>query len=496
MSESFHVVVVGAGIAGLTTAYRLLHPVVSTGSAGGHGSRETSRSVAVTVVEADSRAGGKIRTESFDGFVVEAGPDSFLTTKPWALALADELGLRQTLRGTRPWRHRAFICRDGVLHPLPDGLSGVVPAHFGAWWTASVLSWPGRLRAMLDLLIPAARTGDDESIADFVRRRFGREAWDWLIEPLLAGIHAGNGERLGVHSAFPALAEAERRGGSVTRGLRRMQHTRRALPPTASGSPKAPASTFVAPQGGMQRFVEALVARLAGCDLRFGQRVAALTRSDGRWHVRTDTGLQLVADAAVLAVPANVAATILGTAAPGLAESLRAIGFASSVVVHAAFDAGAARVPLEGHGYLNPRRARRTVAACTWTSSKFEGRAPDGTILLRAFLKGGVTADPALLGDGEAVSLVRDEWRETLGISADPLWVRVYRYPSAMPQYEVGHGERVAAIEREADRLNGLLLTGNSYHGVGIPDTIRSAERVAHRVLSLTRPTAGWPTSS
>jgi oxygen-dependent protoporphyrinogen oxidase len=426
--------------------------------------------MALAVLEADARFGGKIRTDHIDGFVVDAGPDSFLRTKPAALALALELGLGDALIGIRPAASRSFI-RRGRLHAIPQGMTGLVPVRSWAWLRAGMLRWPGRLRALLDLVLPCGAPDADESIAAFARRRFGREACDWLLEPLLAGIHGGSGETLSLAATFPALAEAERRSGSVMRGL-----SRRAQPAVARNA--APAGAFVTPRRGLQQLTDALHERLAPvCDLRPVTRALRIERHGEEWRVHTEHET-FAADAVVLAVPAGSASVMVQAAAPRLARLLAAIPFAASTLVHLAFDASSAPRPLDGSGYLNPQRSGRPVAACTWSSAKFEGRAPEGGLLLRAFLKGVAAALP----DDAALRLSCDEIASMTGITAAPRWHRIYRFADGMPQYTLGHLERLAAIEQELRLLPGLYLASHSYHGVGIPDTIRSAQAAAEAV--------------
>jgi len=471
------VVVVGGGIAGLVTAYRLLRSTAAL-------------NISVTLLEAAPRAGGRIATSRFDGFVVEHGADSFLATRPHGHALAHELGLAGELQPARHWRHRAFIRRGGRMHPLPAGLSGLVPGSAPAWLRAAMIGWPGRLRAAAERWIPARIPAGDESIAAFARRRFGRQAYDWLIEPLLAGIHGGDGESLSVRATFPVLVGAETQYGSVTRGL----HAR-AGPATANTTvPKTRARTaapFLTPRDGMERWIDALLDRLGGCDLRTSTAAIAIDRgapAQPAWtvHARTAGGLlTLAADALVLAIPAHAAARLVTDTAPGLAAQLASIPFATTTIVQAAFAADAVRVPLEGGGHLNPRVTGRPVSACTWTSSKFEHRAPAGAVLLRAFLKG----DAASAGDDAVIRHALDEFRDALGIDAAPLWLRVDRHAQGMPQYTLGHQARVSAVHRALDLLPGLFVAGHSYHGVGIPDTIGSATLAAAALLSF----AGYP---
>jgi oxygen-dependent protoporphyrinogen oxidase len=461
------VLIVGAGLAGLTTAFRLLR------------ARPPGLALDVTLLEAEARAGGKIRTERPDGFVVDAGADSFLSTRPWALELAEALGLSGELQNTRTWPQRAWIRRQGRFYPLPDGLSGLVPSSPLTWLNARMLHWPGRVRASLDLLLPAGARATDESVAHFARRRFGREAYDWCMEPLLAGIHGGDGEQLSLRATFPALAEAERAAGSVMRGLRRQ----RTQPGPDAEQPAKRFSAFVAPRAGMERLIEALLAQLDACTLRLGTRVDALDRSVAGWTARTDRDETIAADAVVVATPAHAAAVLLAAVSPALAAPLAGIPFASSTTVHVAYARSAVPHALEGAGYLNPRRSGQPVTACTWTSSKFEHRAPADAVLLRLVVKG----EAAAQSEEELIHLTRAELRAALGITSAPQWHRVFRYIAAMPQYTLGHLDRVAAIEQALAAQPGLFLAGNSYHGVGIPDTVKSASHAADGVLAFAR---------
>jgi oxygen-dependent protoporphyrinogen oxidase len=451
---------VGGGLAGLTAAHRLLHPRPAD-----PGERPT-----VTLLEAEDRVGGKIRTEVFDNFIVDAGPDSFLTTKPWALELALELGLEGELLGTSAAGRRSFIRRGGRLFTFPAGMSGLVPTKPTAWLQAEVLNWPGRLRALLDLLLPARAPHHDESITSFTRRRFGREASDWMLEPLLAGIHGGSGDELSIRATFPALALAEHEG-SVMRGLR-AQRQADAQKPSAHGA-------FVTLRQGLQHLIDTLAVSVASCEIKTATPVRSIERRRSQWRILTAGGEVVPADAVIVTAPAIAASGMLRAASARLAGLLAAIPFAASTVVHLAYDRSAAAAGLSGSGFLNPRTAGRAVAACTWSSVKFENRAPDDALLLRAFLKG----TSAALSDEEAVAVTCDELRSVAGITRQPRWHRVFRYPAGMPQYTLGHLERLESIDRELRGLPGLFLAGHSYRGIGIPDTIRSAEIAALAAL-------------
>lgn len=464
MSDRPRVAIVGGGIAGLTAAWRL------------------SATAEVVVFEAAPRFGGKIRTGRVDGFTVEAGADSFLTSKPWALELARELGIDDELTGIRRLEHRARIRGPRGLEPLPAGLTGLVPDGAGSLLAAGLLSLPGRLRAAMDLVLPRGPVNRDESIASFVRRRFGGETYDRFMEPLLAGIHGGDGEALSLPAAFPALAEAERRSGSVIRGLRSMRQ---------QGPGGAGVSSFVTLKTGMQRLIDALVERLAPVRLLTDARVTSLHRSGDRWYVEAEGWSGSAFEGVIVAAPANAASRLLGTAAPELASLLGRTPFASTMVVQIGFDAASVPVPLDSGGYLNPRSSGRPISACTFVSSKFEHRAPEGCVLIRLIPRLDSRASLDALTDDLALALAQEELEDTLGIRDAPLWSRVYRFPDAMPQYTLGHLERLRAIRDLVTGLPGLALAGHSYDGIGIPDAVRSADTAARAVRDWLAVTTG-----
>jgi oxygen-dependent protoporphyrinogen oxidase len=447
-----HVVIVGGGLAGLVVAHAL------------------DGAARLTVLERRDQPGGKIRTDLVDGFLIESGPDSFLTSKPQALELCAELGISHEVEGTIPRKTRGLIARNGKLHPIPEGLSGLVPARLGPMLSTSLLSAGGRARFLAEWLIPPRPAGDDESIASFATRRFGEEAWHWLIEPLLAGIHGGDGQRLSLRATFPSLVEAERRTGSVLTALRDTKRSRRSRP-----------SPFVAPRTGMSRLTDALLDSI-DAEVATRANVTAVSPGGNGWIV-TANDSRMECDAVVLAIPANAAARLLEGADPQLANALDGIEFASTTVVNLAYDAAGFAAELDGYGYLNPPAGGRDVIACTWTSSKFEHRAPPGGNLIRCFLPGPTWADPALTSDDDIVAACRDEMRDTIELTSEPRWARVTRWPASMPQYTIGHLDRLLTVDRALGAHTGLFVTGNSYRGVGIPDTIAHARFVANRIL-------------
>lgn len=468
MTDRPVVVVVGAGLAGLTTAHRLRHPPDESAAV---------LNPKVIVLEASDRVGGKLHTERFDGFVVEAGADSFLRTKPWGIELVGELGLESELQPTEPSRHRAYIRIGRRLHPLPAGLTGAVPGRLGPILTSSLLSPAGRLRVALEPLVPARSDPGDESVAALIRRRFGKEAFERLVQPLLSGIHGASAELLSAEAIIPALVEAERTSGSVLRGLAR--ETRGTEEPRAPEESRR--SPFVSLRGGIDRLARALVDSIGHERVFLNEGVQRVECEDTRWRVVVSGGKVLVADAVVLATPANTTAAMLESL-PELSKQLGDIRFGSTAVVSAAFRTGAFTRPPRGHGYLNPASEKRAISACTWSSQKLSGRAPNGFVLVRGFVPEAFLPPAGAASEDGLAELLMTELGEVLGPTVPPEWCRSFRWDKAMPIYEVGHPARIEAVRAEAARHPGLFIAGASYDGVGLPDTIRSAQDAARDV--------------
>jgi oxygen-dependent protoporphyrinogen oxidase len=363
---------------------------------------------------------------------------------------------------------------EGKLVPVPDGFLLVAPTQLGALAATPLFSWGGKLRMALDLVLPPRRDAADESLAHFVRRRLGREALERVAQPLVGGIYTADVERLSLAATMPRFRDLEQRHGSVIRGLRA----------EAGGSAAAGAryGLFAAPAAGMGALIDALAARLAEGSVRLRAPVTTLERRPDGWQVRA-AGETVHADAVVLAAPAYVAADLVRPADPTLADALAAIDYASSATVTLAYRT--ADLPrLAGFGFVVPAVEDRALLACTYASRKFEGRAPAGHDLVRAYVGGALRPDLAALADDALVETVRAELRSLAAIEAGPTLVRVQRHPRAMPQYAVGHLDRVAAIEARVAALPGFALAGAGYRGVGIPDCVRSGEEAAERILA------------
>jgi oxygen-dependent protoporphyrinogen oxidase len=436
--------------------------------------------VDLVLVEARDRLGGIIATERIDGYLVEAGPDSFLTEKPWGRSLCDRLGLSSRLIPTQAGPRRTFVVRRGRLVPLPDGFLLLAPSRLGPIWRSPLLSWRGRLRLAMDLVLPKRPTGADESVGAFVTRRFGRELLDRVVQPLVSGIYTADPFNVSLAATMPQFAEMERRHGSVIRGLRRSQSRRHGA---EESGPRW--SLFVTLDSGMGDLVSAAAQRLPPSSVRLRLRATSLARSGGPrpWRVDLADGTALSADGVVLATPAPLAASIIAGLDPDLGRALAAIPYASSATVTLAYRRAEVRHALDGFGFVVPHAEGRQILACTFSSLKYPGRAPEGAVLLRAFLGGERARDLLDRDDAALATAAQQDLGALLGIAVPPHLVRVHRHVEAMPQYQVGHAGRVAAIEAGVARHPGLAVAGNAFTGVGIPDCINSGEEAAGRVL-------------
>ena len=457
MAERVDVAIVGGGISGLAAAYAL-----------------TKRGIGFALLEAQPRFGGVIRTEHAAGFVLEAGPDALLAQKPEAIALCRELGLGESLVPTNPVARSVFVLRRGRLHPLPEGMMLAVPTRVLPFARSGLFSWRAKLRMGLDLVIPARRDAADESIASFLRRRFGQECVDRLGEPLLAGIHAGDPERLSIRATFPRFVELEQRHGSLIRGMW-------AGAPASKTGP--PASAFVSLRGGLGGLVTALVGRLPAASLRNSTPVQWVHRSGAALSVVLGGGTTLSARAVIMAAPPLKAAAMLEPLAPATAALLADISFASTATILLGYRRSDVMHSLDGYGFVVPL-GEGCASAVTFVSSKLPGRAPEGHVLLRAFV-GGVR-DPKVLevDDAALVAAVVQEATLILGLRGEPVITRVFRWPSTTPQLEVGHLERVAAIERDVATIPGLFLSGAGVRVTGIPDCIADGTLAAESTAS------------
>jgi len=456
------VAVIGGGISGLAAAHRL---------------HELAPECELSLLEAGSRLGGALDTTERDGFIVERGSDSFITNTPWALDLCRRIGIDSELVSTNPAQRTTLVVRRGRLAPVPEGFLLMRPTRLWPLVTSPVLSWAGKLRLLGEALVPRRRKNADESLESFARRRLGRETFERLVQPLVGGIYTADPARLSLAATLPRFLEMEREHGSLIRAA--LRERRDAAEQAASG---ARFSLFVTPRRGLSSLVEAIAARLPAGAVRLNTPVQEISRSGPQWDVHRPGGRERF-DAVVLAAPAPAAAAMLAQSVPDAADPLGQIEYAGAAVVITAHHESQFDRPAPGFGFVTPAVERRQVLAVSYSSVKFPARAPQGTRLIRSFLGGALQPELMRLPDDELRRIVLRELRELAGLRGEPLFTEIARWDGKMPQYHVGHLDRVAKIEAAVARQSGLELAGNAYHGVGIPQCVRSGEQAAERIV-------------
>ncbi len=461
---STKIAIVGGGISGLSAAFTL-----------------QKLGVPFLLIEAERALGGVVRTEVRDGFLLEGGPDAILAQKPEGLAIVRELGLGDRLVPTNPDHRAVYVLHHGRLHPLPEGMMLAVPTKIRPFLRSGLFSWPGKLRMGLDLVIPGREGNGDESIASFLRRRFGQEAVDRLGEPLLAGIHSGDCERLSMLATFPRFRELERQHGSLIRAFWAAPK-----PPQPAG--ERPPSAFYSLRCGLRELVDALALRVPRESILTRFAVRQISRDGGRYELALERGGTVRAERVIVAAPGPKIAAALEPLAPEVAQALAAIPFASTATVLLGLRSEEVAHPLEGYGLVVAPSERLRTTALSFVSTKFPFRAPSGHVLLRAFLGGARDPDALDLSDAEMVETVMREMKPILGLRGRPAMTRVFRWPQGTPQLEVGHLERMAAAERQlAACAPGVFLAGAGVRSTGIPDSVGDGARVAAAAAELGR---------
>ena len=463
------IIVIGGGISGLAAAHRLTEL-----------SRTGSTAYRVTLLEASGRLGGVIATEHARDLLLELGPDSYITDRPSALRLCERLGLTDRLIAPQQGGLKLYTVHRGALEPLPEGFLLMAPTRVGSVLQSPVFSWSGKLRMALEPLIPRRSDDGDESLASFVRRRLGQEVLERVAQPLIGGIYASDPETLSLAATMPRFPEMERNHGSVILGSRRAQK-RRAQAADETG---ARWSLFVSINGGMEVLVRRIEEALGPGVVRLGETVRELSWDpDGRrWRVDTGHG-SVEGDAVICTLPAFAAARALATLDSELAGELRAIPFSSTATVNLAYRRSDIAHPLDGYGFVVPHVERRKIMACTFSSVKYAGRAPEDVALLRCFAGGALQPDLLDEPDEALEAQVREDLEALLVISGAPILCRTTRYPDCMPQYNVGHLDRVERIETRLQQFPTLALAGKSYRGVGIADCIAGGEAAAAGIV-------------
>lgn len=457
------VVIIGGGISGLAAAHRLA---------------ELNPSLHLTLIEASARVGGTLLTDQRDGFLLERGPDSFITEKPEAVALAKRLGIESRLIETNTHHRRSFIVRNGRLRPVPEGFQLLAPSRIWPFITSDIFSLAGKARMAADLFLPRKNKNGvaDESLATFVRRRLGREALERMAQPMVGGIYTADPETLSLRATLPRFLDFERDHRSLILAMMRKARAQ-------SGTSGARYGLFLSFDEGMGVLVEAIRQKLSRCEIKLNTKVTAIERGRG-WKLKTDKEEPINADGICLAVPAYVAGQLLSNLDRSLSSQLNAIKYASTATINFAFPRSAIEHPLDGFGFVVPFVEKRSLIACTFSSVKFPGRAPKDHVLLRAFVGGALQPEMFALEESEMLARVERDLRELLGITEKPIFAEVSKWQNSMPQYEVGHLDRIAAIESSVRKLPGLTLAGNAYRGAGIPDCIRSGEIAAESIYN------------
>ncbi|HEY3579978.1 MAG TPA: protoporphyrinogen oxidase [Pyrinomonadaceae bacterium] len=463
------VVVIGGGISGLAAAHRLT---------------EIDPSLSLTLIEASDRLGGTIRTDERDGFLLERGPDSFISEKPEAVTLAKRLGIESRLVQTNHEHRRSFIVRNGRLRPVPEGFQLLAPSRIWPFLTTDIFSLAGKARMAADLILPRRSVNglSDESLASFVRRRLGREALERMAQPMVGGIYTADPETLSLRATLPRFLDMERHYRSVIIAMLRKARSQASA--EKRGTSGARYSLFLSFDRGMEVLVQALEQRLTQVEIRKETRVQSLSRTAASWTIHLSSGETLAADALCLAVPASLAAELLSNVNQTLATQLDQIKYASTATINLAYHRAAIQHPLDGFGFVVPFVEKRSLIACSFSSVKFANRAPNDHVLLRAFVGGALQPTMFALEESAMLGRVEGDLRDLLRINDRPIFAEVAKWKNSMPQYEVGHLDRVQAIENEVAQLPNLTLAGNAYRGAGIPDCIRSGESAAEKIIN------------
>ncbi len=460
------IIVIGGGIAGLAAAYRI-QKEISEGA-----------QLECTLLEGGDHFGGKIATERSEGFIIERGPDSFISQKPAAIQLCQQLGIGDHLVSTNPETPNTYVYTGGKLVTMPDGLSLMIPTKFLPFALTPLFSLSGKIRMAFDLLIPKKADESDESLASFVRRRMGEEALRKMAEPMLAGIYASDPETMSIGSTFPMFVETERKYRSLILG---MLARKKAMLLNAGKRPKSNFSLFMTLKNGLGEMVDAVIERSPDIQFESGARVESIAGEAGDWSIRLEGGGEHKAEALILATPGHITARLLQSVAPKAAELLKQIKYVSTATVTIAYKKEGFSHALDGFGFVVPKSEGRSILACTWTSSKFPHRTPEGYVMLRCYLGGALQENIAETDEETMATLVKQDLREIMGIHEEPVFCKVFHNRKSNVQYQVNHSERIDAIMQELEE--GLFLTGSAYRGIGIPDCIQNGTLAAESAI-------------
>ncbi len=463
------VAVIGGGLSGLSAAWQLDRLASQNG-----------RSISITLLEASSRIGGVFGSRQIDDYLIETGADSFITNKPWGLELVKELGLEDQLISTDSRYRRSLILHNGRPVETPLGFNLLAPTQIWPMVKTPLLSWAGKLRAIREVLVSKKESLTDESLASFVRRRFGQEMLDRIVQPMVGGIYTSDPEKLSLLATLPRFLELEQKFGSVIRGLR-SQTGKKAGDDSASG---ARYSLFMSLKDGMSTLQNSLAKPIQDRhQLHLTTRVTTVQKAEnGTWNVTLDGGKVQIFDAVLLAVPTYVASSLLASCDSELARELKQIEYASTAIVVSGHNLKDSKHPLDAFGLVVPSAEKREILATSFLSRKFPGRAPVGKVICRTFVGGAMQPELLERSDGEIIETVRRELRSIFGLKGEPDFAVVSRWNRSMPQYHVGHLERVASIESRLSKIPKLVMTTNAFHGVGLPEVIKQGREAGERL--------------
>ncbi len=465
------IAIIGGGISGLSAAYYLEQE------------RAAGAPVEYSLFESADRLGGVMFSDKIGDCVVEGGPDSFLTEKPWANQLCAELGIAGDLIGSNDSQRITYILVKGRLIPMPDGLMFMVPTKLIPTALTRLFSWSTKFKMLGELLHPPRPVGKDETVAQMVERHFGSEVVDRLADPLLSGVYGGDAASLSVRAVLPKFVEMEENYGSLCKA---MLAGRRKMAAITKAKGYKPKPLFSSLKGGMQQMIDAVVARLNPQSLRLSTEVSKLAPMAGGWELITPRGTEQF-DAVIFATPARIASTMLANVDAELSEDLGKVEYSSSITVTLGYQRDDLKSCLPGFGFLIPRSEGTRMLATTFVHTKFPFRAPDNKALVRCFLGGANDQGVLKLTDEEIIAVVRQELKQITGITADPWFVKVYRWDRSMAQYTPGHLERIERIGEILKEIPNLSIAGNFYKGIGVPDCIRTGKEAAQHMATLAR---------
>ena len=462
------IAIIGGGIAGLSASYALQKEI-----------ERRREEVTFLLVEKENRLGGSILTERQDGFVIEGGPDCFLSEKPEAIALSRKLGIQDHLIKTNEQVRRTFIFSQGRLQELPEGFMLLAPTNFSSFIKNPLISLPGKLRIAMDLVIPAKKSGEEESLAQFITRRLGKEVLEKIADPLIAGIHTSDPETMSLKSTFPRLIELEKNYRSLIIGMIK----RKKMVQREKGANNY--TMFMSLKEGLATLPETLAVSLNPTALLTGNQVMRIGKvSDGSGYLlESATGELLKVMSVVFATPAFITADLLKKIDPALSSDLFSIHYVSTATISLAYERKDVTYPLNGFGFVIPRSENRKIMACTWTSIKFAHRVPDDKLLIRCFVGGIKNEHLTRLKESALIAIVCEELRDIMGIQAAPLFAKVFCWEKSMPQYTIGHETKILKIEERLSSNPGIFLAGNAYRGIGISDCIKSGEKAGLAAL-------------